>query len=245
MTIRFHRTFRYALALPALLCAPLVFAQPQPAPKPYEPTPFQAGKDVIWLATPQEVVNKMLDLGQVTAKDFVIDLGSGDGRTVITAARRGARGMGIEYNPDLVEYSNRTAKAAGVSDKVKFIAPPGIVSEAYIKTGGAMTEGTVLVADYFPDNPSDFNKAFVAAYRAKYGQPPDNWAAVGYTAALIMEKSIREGGANRAKLRDAMEQIKDMPTVLGNGKFTIGQNRAPNYGAAILMVKGGKFVVAD
>jgi SAM-dependent methyltransferase len=121
MTIRFHRTFRYALALPALLCAPLVFAQPQPAPKPYEPTPFQAGKDVIWLATPQEVVNKMLDLGQVTAKDFVIDLGSGDGRTVITAARRGARGMGIEYNPDLVEYSNRTAKAAGVSDKVKFI----------------------------------------------------------------------------------------------------------------------------
>ena len=137
------------------------------------------------------------------------------------------------------------ARQAGMSDKVKFIAPPGIVSEAYIKTGGAMTEGTVLVADYFPDNPSDFNKAFVAAYRAKYGQPPDNWAAVGYTAALIMEKSIREGGANRAKLRDAMEQIKDMPTVLGNGKFTIGQNRAPNYGAAILMVKGGKFVVAD
>lgn len=137
------------------------------------------------------------------------------------------------------------ARQAGMSGKVKFIAPPGIVSEAYIRTGGAMTEGTVLVADYFPDNPSGFNNSFVVAYRAKYGQPPDNWAAVGYTAAQILENSIREGGVNRAKLRDAMEKIKDMPTVLGNGKFTIGQNRAPNYGAAILMVKGGKFVLAD
>jgi len=117
--------FRHVCRCPAVLMLLLLtmagYAQAQPAQKPYEPQPYQDGKDVIWLPTPQAVVNKMLDLGQVTAKDFVIDLGSGDGRTVITAAKRGARGLGIEYNPDMVEYSNRAAKTAGVADKVKFI----------------------------------------------------------------------------------------------------------------------------
>ena len=116
----FHHLSRCAAAL-ALLLFMGGYVQAQPAQKPYEPQPYQEGKDVIWLPTPQEVVNKMLDLGQVTAKDFVIDLGSGDGRTVITAAKRGARGLGIEYNPDMVEFSIRAAKTAGVSDKVKFI----------------------------------------------------------------------------------------------------------------------------
>ncbi len=117
----FHHLGRYPAVLALLLFTMGGYAQAQPAQKPYEPQPYQEGKDVIWLATPQEVVNKMLDLGQVTAKDFVIDLGSGDGRTVITAAKRGARGLGIEYNPDMVEYSIRAAKTAGVADKVKFV----------------------------------------------------------------------------------------------------------------------------
>ena len=85
-----------------------------------EPQPGQQGKDVIWLPTPQALVDKMLDLANVTEKDFVIDLGSGDGRTVITAAKRGARALGIEYNPNLVEVSQRNAAAAGVSDKASF-----------------------------------------------------------------------------------------------------------------------------
>jgi SAM-dependent methyltransferase len=87
----------------------------------YQPEPYQPGKDVIWLPTPQEFVDKMLDMAQVGAKDVVIDLGSGDGRTVITAAKRGARALGIEYNPDMVEFSTRAAEKARVSDKAKFI----------------------------------------------------------------------------------------------------------------------------
>jgi len=67
------------------------------------------------------MVDKMLDMANVTAKDFVIDLGSGDGRTVITAAKRGAKAMGIEYNRDLVELSRRNAAKEGLADKVKFI----------------------------------------------------------------------------------------------------------------------------
>jgi hypothetical protein len=89
--------------------------------KPFEPSVGQAGKDVVWVPTPQALVDKMLDMAKVTPQDFVIDLGSGDGRTVITAAKRGARAMGIEYNPDMVELSKRNAAQAGVSDRATFM----------------------------------------------------------------------------------------------------------------------------
>ena len=95
-------------------------ASPQPA-KQYEPTPGQQGKDVIWLPTASTVVDTMLNLANVTASDFVIDLGSGDGRTVISAAKRGARALGIEYNADMVELSRRNAEKEGVSDKTQFM----------------------------------------------------------------------------------------------------------------------------
>ena len=87
----------------------------------FKPSVGQEGKDVIWVPTPDELVNKMLEIAQVTANDFLIDLGSGDGRTVIAAAKLGARALGIEYNPDMVDLSIKNAKEAGVVDKTKFI----------------------------------------------------------------------------------------------------------------------------
>jgi len=87
----------------------------------YEPQVGQEGKDVIWVPTPQALVDKMLDMAKVTPKDYVIDLGSGDGRTVITAAKRGSKALGIEYNPDMVELSKRNAAKEGVSDKASFM----------------------------------------------------------------------------------------------------------------------------
>jgi len=113
-----------ALQLALLLTFPMppVFAQAVKAPAPaYEPTVGQEGKDVVWVPTPQIVVDKMLDLAKVTKDDFVMDLGSGDGRTVITAAKRGARAMGVEYNPDMVELSKRNAEKEGVADKATFV----------------------------------------------------------------------------------------------------------------------------
>ena len=107
--------FGAALAAPAL-------AQAQKAPAAtYEPTSGQEGKDVVWVPTPQALVNKMLDMARMTPKDFVMDLGSGDGRTVITAAKRGARALGVEYNPDMVELSRRNAEKEGVSGKATFV----------------------------------------------------------------------------------------------------------------------------
>ena len=96
------------------------FAPAQSA-KEFQPSVGQEGKDVIWVPTPQALVDKMLDLAKVTPKDYVIDLGSGDGRTVITAAKRGSKALGIEYNPDMVELSKRTAAKEGVSDRASFM----------------------------------------------------------------------------------------------------------------------------
>jgi len=112
---------RSLLSLWLALVATTVFAQAQPAQKPFEPQVGQEGKDVIWVPTPQALVEKMMDMAKVTANDYVIDLGSGDGRTVITAAKRGARALGIEYNPDMVELSRLNAAKEGLSGKASFM----------------------------------------------------------------------------------------------------------------------------
>ena len=96
-------------------------AQVQSQSKAFVPEVGQDGKDVIWVPTPDELVSKMMEIASVTSKDFLIDLGSGDGRTVIAAAKLGARAIGIEYNPDMVELSIKNAEKAGVSDKAKFL----------------------------------------------------------------------------------------------------------------------------
>ncbi len=87
----------------------------------YEPYVGQQGKDVIWVPTDENLVEAMLDVAEVTPRDYVIDLGSGDGRIVIAAAKRGARAVGFEFNPDMVELSRRTAEKEGVSDKASFV----------------------------------------------------------------------------------------------------------------------------
>jgi precorrin-6B methylase 2 len=110
-----------SLFLIGLVCAPAPAQQTQTPAKPYEPSVGQEGKDVVWVPTPDVLVQKMLDLAGTTSKDFVIDLGSGDGRTVIAAAKRGASALGIEYNPEMVELSKRNAAKAGVSDKAAFM----------------------------------------------------------------------------------------------------------------------------
>ena len=94
--------------------------QAQPA-KEFKPEVGQQGKDVVWVPTSLALVNKMLDMAKVTTSDYVIDLGSGDGRTVITAAKRGIKALGIEYNPDMVELSKRNATKEGVTERATFM----------------------------------------------------------------------------------------------------------------------------
>ncbi len=87
----------------------------------YTPQVGQAGKDVVWVPTPQALVERMLDMAELTPQDYLVDLGSGDGITVIAAAKRGAKALGVEYNPDLVGLARQRAEAEGVSGRASFI----------------------------------------------------------------------------------------------------------------------------
>jgi SAM-dependent methyltransferase len=120
-----------------------VLAAQTPAQQTYKPTVGQAGKDVVWVPTADILVGKMLDMAELTPNDYLIDLGSGDGRTVIAAAKRGATAMGIEYNPDMVELSKANAAAAGVAGKTAFVKADIFESD--------FSRATVLTLFLLPD----------------------------------------------------------------------------------------------
>jgi Methyltransferase domain len=120
---RFNRSlfrcqFVGVLCLLLVMSAALAFAQQSNTT--FQPVVGQPGKDVVWVPTPQATVDNMLKLAKVTPQDYLIDLGSGDGITVITAAKQGVTAHGIEYNPDMVNLSKKKASEAGVSDKATF-----------------------------------------------------------------------------------------------------------------------------
>jgi precorrin-6B methylase 2 len=120
----------------AAVVAASAHAQATAAQEEFVPQVGQAGKDVVWVPTPAELVEAMLNLAKVTPQDFVMDLGSGDGRNVIAAAKRGARAMGVEFNPKMVELSRRTAAMAGVADRAQFVE--GDMYEADISKASVM-----------------------------------------------------------------------------------------------------------
>jgi hypothetical protein len=137
-----------ALALPVLGA----FAQ-APAPV-YKPKIGQEGKDVVWVPSPQDTVELMLDMARVTPQDFVIDLGSGDGRNVIAAAKRGAQALGVEYNPDLVELSKRNAREAGVAEKATFVQGDMFAAD--------ISRATALILFLIPQNLTKLAPKFLA-----------------------------------------------------------------------------------
>jgi precorrin-6B methylase 2 len=120
-----------------------LLSQEQKSGAKYVPEVGQQGKDVVWVPTPQELVNKMLEMAGVTPNDILIDLGSGDGRTVITAAKLGAKATGIEYNPDMVNLSRENAVKEGVGTKAEFIQ--GDLFEA------DLSKATVITMFLLPD----------------------------------------------------------------------------------------------
>jgi SAM-dependent methyltransferase len=133
-------TFTLTLVMSSLALLPAASPQQQ---KQYVPQVGQAGKDVIWVPTPEETIAAMLDMAKVTPNDYVIDLGSGDGRIVIAAAKRGARALGIEYNLDMVELSRSNAQKEGVTAKATF--EHGDIFER------DFSEATVLTMYLLPD----------------------------------------------------------------------------------------------
>ena len=150
---------RIYLFLLALCCAVVPAAvnvtyAADAADKPFEPVVGQPGRDVVWVPTPPVLVEKMLDVARVTPNDFVMDLGSGDGRNIIAAAKRGARALGVEFNPDMVELSKRAAEKEGVAGKALFVQ--GDMYEADI------SEATVMALFLLPENLNKLAPKFLA-----------------------------------------------------------------------------------
>lgn len=147
-----RRGLQVWLASVAVLAVSTAWAQTPPQ-EPFKPTVGQAGKDVVWVPTPPALVEKMLDMANVTPQDYVMDLGSGDGRNIIAAAKRGARALGVEFNADMVELSKRQAAAEGVGDKATFVQ--GDMYEADI------SQATVLALFLLPHNLTKLTPKFL------------------------------------------------------------------------------------
>ena len=189
------------------VCLQAQQAQQAQQVKTFQPEVGQAGKDVVWVPTPQVLVDKMLDMAKVTPSDYVIDLGSGDGRTVITAAKRGARALGIEYNPDMVELSTANAAKEGVSDRAKFmkadlfetdfsqatVVTMFLLPDINLKLRPKILEmkpGTRIVSNSFTmgeweadESATRWKKDARAGARLSSGSCPPKWKASGGSAA--------------------------------------------------------------
>jgi hypothetical protein len=148
------RTSRTSFWICFLVIAGSVIVPAQQKAEPFVPQVGQPGKDVVWVPTPPELVEKMLDLAKVTPQDFVVDLGSGDGRNVIGAAKRGAKGLGVEFNPNMVELSRRNAAAAGVADRATFVEGDMFVSD--------FSQANVLAIFLLPSNMLQLRSKFLA-----------------------------------------------------------------------------------
>jgi branched-chain amino acid transport system substrate-binding protein len=139
------------------------------------------------------------------------------------------------------------ARQGGVPTKVLFLGPSTFGSDSFIETAGGASEGAFVVSDYFVGDPGELNQKFVKAYTDAYGNGPDNWAAMGYALATLAVQSIKEAGPHpdREKVKDAMNALRDQPTVIGNHIWSMDEGRNPHYGAAVLTVKDGKFELAQ
>ncbi len=224
--------FAACALIAAFVTIPVALSQPA-AKGEFQPYSGQPGKDVVWVPTPESVVNKMLDLTKVSAQDFLVDLGSGDGRTVIAAGKRGLRAMGVEFNPDMVTISNREASRAGVADKVKFINgdifatdfSQATVLTMYLlpslnlrlrptilnmKPGTRVASHAFNMAEWEPDETAtvEGRQAFLWIVPAKLG---GNWTVqlAGQTRELTLQQTFQlisgslKAGSESAALSDA------------------------------------------
>jgi SAM-dependent methyltransferase len=151
-----------------------------------------------FVPTPQSVVDAMLDLAKVTADDFVVDLGSGDGRIVLTAAQRySARGVGVDIDPELVEKSNAEAQKRGMAGRIKFLQKdvlqadvsdatvltlyllPGMMSSLQAKLMHELRPGTRIVSHDFPFGEWKADREVSVEVPEKFGQP-GQWRSTLY-----------------------------------------------------------------
>jgi len=223
----------------------------------YEPKVGQAGKDVVWVPTPQALVDKMLDMAKVTPNDYLIDLGSGDGRTVITAAKRGTRALGIEYNPDMVELAKRNATQAGVTARATFMKADIFESDFSqatvitlfllpdlnlrlrpiildLKPGTRIVSNSFTMGEWQPDEEASVTQDCVSWCRALFWVVPAKvggaWRLGSETLTLNQTFQMLSGTSGGGTVTDGRLRGDEITFSIGNTKYTGRVNGATMQG---------------
>ena len=225
------------LMLAALACfAALGSAWADPC-KDLAPTRGQSGKDVIWIPTPEPLIDKMLTAAKVTAQDRVFDLGAGDGIIAITAARKfGAQSVGVEFNPKMADYARCKVQEAGMTEKVRIITGDIFVenfSSANVVTLYLLPDlnlrlrptllkmkpGTRIVSHAFSMGDWEPDETMSHEYARGYF-----WVVPAQVEGDWMFSGM-EGGPMRVSLRQTYQNI--------GGMFTRASNTQPLVGARL------------
>jgi branched-chain amino acid transport system substrate-binding protein len=139
------------------------------------------------------------------------------------------------------------AKQNGLSDQVKIFAIQAMASPQWVDIGQGAVEGSYIVSDFDPTGGTPESKAFIENYEKRFNIKPTNYSALGYTMTKVVIAAIKKSMPNpdRQKVRDALGATKDFPAIIGNGRYTIDENRFVSYGATMLTVKDGQFRLAE
>ncbi|MGE4239844.1 ABC transporter substrate-binding protein [Ramlibacter sp.] len=138
-------------------------------------------------------------------------------------------------------------RQSGLPATVRLLGPPVMASQNFLKIGGKAVEGSVFVADYVTQNPSAANQTFIKTYTERFKVAPDNWAAVGYTLGRLAVEAIKNAGPNpdREKVRAELAKLRNVPVLIGSGRFSFDEGRNPMYGATLVTVRNGQFALAQ
>lgn len=156
-------------------------------------------------------------------------------------AGSGADCIYVSAQPEVAANVIIQAKQAGLPQSTQIVGDPTSTSEAFWRVGGEAVNGAVAAAWFDPQGVNDLAREFIADYTAKYGSPPDTFAAQGYTVMMVTADAIKRSlpGVNRQKLRDALASAKDVTVPFGNGSYSFGPDRSPIYNSGVLKLKDG------
>lgn len=137
-------------------------------------------------------------------------------------------------------------KQAGLSKTARILGTESMSSDRLISMGGPAVEGVTFYAGWYSEASTPGNRVFVEEYRRRFGKPPNVFSAQGYTSVILAAHAIKAAGPNatRDAVRAALAATRDVPVVLGSGTFSLEGDRVPRYGAVMLTVRDGKFVLA-
>lgn len=137
-------------------------------------------------------------------------------------------------------------RQAGLDPKTRILGHVTMTSPQFTQRGGAAVDGVYVMGDWLVGGRDEAGKAFASAFKARYNQEADGWNAVGYSVMRVAINAMKNAGAKptRESIRAAIAKTKDVPVVVGTGKYSLDEQRVPSYGMNVLQVKGGQFVLA-